>query len=82
MEVQEVSEHEDGSATFTFILTKEEKELLLINGIRAAIIAGIEQGKEWNDDSEASMGNTERGQSCCTDGSCKQSCKSGQLELF
>jgi hypothetical protein len=58
MEVQEVCEHEDGAATFTFKLTEVEKKMLLINGIRAAIMAGIEYGKEWHDDSEVSMGNT------------------------
>jgi len=70
MDVKLVKEHEDGSATFTFNLTPIEAEMLLINGIRAALLAGIEQGKEWHD-SEVGMGNTTRGCSGCSDGSCK-----------
>jgi hypothetical protein len=42
--VQLIKEHEDGSATFQFDLTKDEANALLTYGILEAIKAGIREG--------------------------------------
>jgi hypothetical protein len=47
MKIENFIENEDGSATITFDLTDEEKELFLINGIRAAILDGLKATKGW-----------------------------------
>ncbi len=47
MNVKMIRENSDGSADFEFNLSPEEMELMLINGIRAAILAGMEQAKAW-----------------------------------
>jgi hypothetical protein len=47
MQVISFKENEDGSAIVTFDLTDEEKELFLINGIRAAILDGLKATKGW-----------------------------------
>ena len=57
MEVKLLKEHDDGSVTFRFELTGEEIESFVILGIRAALEAGINKGKEWHD-READLGNT------------------------
>ena len=45
MEVSNIVEHEDGSATFSFDLTDEEKTVLLQLGILTAIKRGVEAEK-------------------------------------
>jgi len=40
MEVKDIIEHEDGSATYHFDLTAEEQDALCRNGILWAIICG------------------------------------------
>jgi len=40
MEVLDIVENEDGSATFTFDMTKEEARAMCINGIIWAVISG------------------------------------------
>jgi len=50
MEVKLIKENEDGSAVFEFNMSEKEKEMLLINGIRTALLAGIEDSKEWHPD--------------------------------
>jgi hypothetical protein len=47
MKIENFIENEDGSATITFDLTDEEKELFLINGLRAAILDGLKATKGW-----------------------------------
>jgi hypothetical protein len=44
MEVNLIRENEDGSASYSFDLTKEEAESLLRHGILEAIKAGIKSG--------------------------------------
>ena len=65
MEVLSITEHEDGSATYTFDMTAEEKEAMCRNGILWAIVCGCtgltieeamkyskyEQDEESNDES-------------------------------
>jgi len=41
MEVKELKEHEDGSATYQFDMTPEEHEAMCQNGIVWAIVSGI-----------------------------------------
>ncbi len=41
MEVKELKEHEDGSATYQFDMTPEEHEAMCKNGIVWAIVSGI-----------------------------------------
>jgi hypothetical protein len=42
-----LEEHEDGSATYTFDLTNEERDILLSLGIMTAIKNGIQEGKKY-----------------------------------
>ena len=44
MNVELIKENEDGSASYSFDLTKEEAESLLRHGILEAIKAGIREG--------------------------------------
>ena len=41
MEIMLVEEHEDGSATYTFDVTDEEKNLLIPGGIQLGLLLGI-----------------------------------------
>ena len=41
MEVKELKEHEDGSATYQFDMTPEEHDVMCKNGIVWAIVSGI-----------------------------------------
>jgi hypothetical protein len=41
MEIMLVEEHEDGSATYTFDVTDEEKNLLTPGGIQLGLLLGI-----------------------------------------
>ena len=67
MQVKLIKENPDGSAVFTFDMTPEETEMLLLNGIRCAIEAGIARGNTWKvdalpdllDDDEPAVGLTE-----------------------
>lgn len=52
IDVELLREHEDGSATYIFHLSPEQTQLFLINGVRAALIAGIEEAKKWKPQDE------------------------------
>lgn len=41
MDVIDIVEHEDGSATYTFNLTDEENQVMCKNGILWALVCGI-----------------------------------------
>ena len=41
MELIKVKEHEDGSATYTFDVSQEEKDLLVPSGIQLGLLCGI-----------------------------------------
>jgi hypothetical protein len=58
MNVEMIKEHDDGSATFTFDLNVEERNILLNLGIITAIQMGIEEGKKY-------VGNTDLGYTKC-----------------
>lgn len=58
MNVEMIQEHNDGSATFTFDLSEEERNILLNLGIITAIKMGIEEGKKY-------VGNTDLGYTKC-----------------
>jgi hypothetical protein len=45
-----VKEHEDGSATYTFDMSDEERLALLHLGIITALKQGIEEGKQYRDE--------------------------------
>jgi hypothetical protein len=47
MNVILLEEHDDGSATYTFDLTMEERDILLSLGIMTAIKNGIQEGKKY-----------------------------------
>ena len=47
MNVLLLEEHDDGSATYTFDLTIEERDILLSLGIMTAIKNGIQEGKKY-----------------------------------
>lgn len=53
MEVLKITEHEDGSATYSFDLTAEETDAMVRNGILWAIICGctgltVEEAMKYN----------------------------------
>lgn len=48
MEVSLIKEHEDGSATYMFDMTDEEKNVLVPSGIQLALLLGI-TGMSYND---------------------------------
>jgi hypothetical protein len=52
MNVELIKENEDGSASYSFDLTKEEAESLLRHGILEAIKAGIREGDKLKVDGE------------------------------
>ena len=58
MNVEMIQEHEDGSATFTFDLTLEERDIFVSLGIMTAIKNGLEEGKKY-------VGNTDLGYTKC-----------------
>lgn len=58
MNVEMIDEHDDGSATFTFDLNWEERNILLNLGIITAIKMGIEEGTKY-------VGNTDMGNTGC-----------------
>ena len=58
MNVEMIDEHEDGSATFTFDLTLEERDIFVSLGIMTAIKNGIEEGTKY-------VGNTDMGNTGC-----------------
>jgi hypothetical protein len=48
VEVELLKVNEDGSADFVFHLDDSTKELLLIYGIKCAIMNGIKEASEWS----------------------------------
>jgi hypothetical protein len=52
MNVILAKENEDGSAVFTFDMTPEETRMMVLLGIKTAILAGIEDAKLWNADAD------------------------------
>jgi hypothetical protein len=53
MKIEEFIENEDGSATIKLDLTEDEKELLILNGIKHAFLASLKGLEGWvppNDD--------------------------------
>lgn len=56
MELTLLKENEDGSATYTFDMTDDERLQLLNLGIITALKNGIEEGRKY-DDSQIGMGN-------------------------
>jgi hypothetical protein len=76
MNVEMIEEHDDGSATFTFELNWEERNILLNLGIITAIKNGIEEGAKYVGDT--SLGNPECGTSDSVHGEGEQPRKSEQ----
>lgn len=84
MDLVLIKEHEDGSATYQFDMTDDERLQLLNLGIITALKMGIEEGRKFNDDtisSEFSVGDTGCGTASCKDGTGEQSCESGQCSF-
>ena len=52
MNVILAKENADGSAVFTFDMTPEETRSMIILGLKTAILAGIEDAKSWDGDSD------------------------------
>lgn len=71
-----IEEHDDGSATFTFELNWEERNILLNLGIITAIKNGIEEGAKYVGDT--SLGNPECGTSDSVHGEGEQPRESEQ----
>lgn len=52
MDVILAKENADGSAVFTFDMTPEETRMMVLLGIKTALLAGIEDVKLWNGDAD------------------------------
>lgn len=52
MQVQLAKENEDGSAVFTIDMTPEETRMMVLLGIKTALLAGIEDAKAWDGESD------------------------------
>lgn len=52
MNVILAKENADGSAVFTFDMTPEETRSMVILGLKTAILAGIENAKGWDGESD------------------------------
>lgn len=48
MELTLAKENADGSAVFTIDMTPEETRAFVLLGIKTAILAGIEDAKDWD----------------------------------
>ncbi len=48
MDVILAKENEDGSAVFTFDMTADEARMMVLLGIKTALLAGLEDAKLWN----------------------------------
>lgn len=60
MQVHLIRENEDGSADFSFDLTSEERQSLLLYGIMQALKAAVEEGIKY-DPGELNVDNTTSG---------------------
>ena len=78
MELVLIKENEDGSATYQFDMTDDERLQLLNLGIITALKMGIEEGRKFHEPSETSVGDTGSGTEDCVYGPCV---KSGKSEL-
>ena len=48
MQVELAKENADGSAVFTIDMTPEETRMMVLLGLKTAILAGIESAKDWD----------------------------------
>ena len=48
MDIILAKENEDGSAVFTFDMTADEVRMMVLLGIKTALLAGLEDAKLWN----------------------------------
>ena len=48
MQVELAKENADGSAVFTIDMTPEETKMMVLLGLKTAILAGIEDAKKWD----------------------------------
>jgi hypothetical protein len=76
MNVELMKENEDGSATYSFDMTSEERNILLNLGIMTAIKNGLEEGKKYVGDID--MGYTQCGTPDSVHGEGEQPRESGQ----
>jgi hypothetical protein len=52
MDVILAKENADGSAVFTFDMTPEETRMMVLLGIKTALLAGIKDAEKWNGDAD------------------------------
>ena len=76
MNVELMKENEDGSATYSFDMTSEERNILLNLGIMTAIKNGLEEGKKYV--SNTDLGYTKCGTPDSVHGEGEQPRESGQ----
>lgn len=72
MELKLIKENEDGSADYSFDLTKEEQNNIIRYAIMQAIMKAVEEGLKY-DPGESSVGDTASGGKDSVHGSGKQS---------
>lgn len=57
MQLELAKENADGSAVFTIDMTPEETKMMVLLGIKTAILAGIEEAKKWDGESDLQQDN-------------------------
>jgi hypothetical protein len=77
MDVELISENEDGSADYHVKMSNEEQAQLFRFAFIEMLKRGIEEGKQ-HEPSEVSLGDTGSGTEDCVYGPCVKSGKSGQ----
>jgi len=77
MNIDLITENEDGSADYSITLSNEEKEQLIRFAFIEMLKRGIKEGKEY-DTSESGLGDTRSREQDCVYGPCF---KSGKSEL-
>jgi hypothetical protein len=52
MDIILAKENADGSAVFTIDMSPEETRMMVLLGIKTALLAGLEDAKLWNGDTD------------------------------
>jgi hypothetical protein len=52
MQVILAKENADGSAVFTIDMSPEETRMMVLLGIKTALLAGLEDANKWNGDAD------------------------------
>lgn len=76
MDVELINENDDGSADYHVKMSHEEQAQLFRFAFIEMLKRGMKEGKQYDPESEASVGNTGSGEQDCIYGPCVKSGKS------